>query len=397
LLIFSLLACSSATSAQSASDVRLRSLGGDPAGGIAAAVIVEQGALVHTALLYPEDSDGQLQSGNDAGAQAGRVLANLELALSGAGTSLDNLVRLHIYVANPSVTPAIDSLLAERFGGRNRKPAATFVETAMPQPGVLVAMDAIAATVSDHAAGEATRIVVPGLPHPTPRASHVGVQPAGPFVIVSGRAARGAFEPAARETMAQLRGDLETAGLTFDHVVQVKSFLGDMTRARRLQEIVAESFGGERVPPQVVTEWRQDGVPVEIELIATAPVDGHHRPRVEHVEPIAGRFSRIARANAGRPVFLSGLYGAPDDPVAQVDDMFAALQRILQEAQSDVRHLVKATYYVSDADADARINAIRPAIFDPKRPPAASKLSVRGTGRPGKASTFDMIAVTTPP
>jgi enamine deaminase RidA (YjgF/YER057c/UK114 family) len=397
LLISSLLACSSATSAQSASDVRLRSLGGDPAGGIAAAVIVEQGALVHTALLYPEDSDGQLQSGNDAGAQAGRVLANLELALSGAGTSLDNLVRLHIYVTNPSVTPAIDSLLAERFGGGNRRPAVTFVETAMPQPGVLVAMDAIAATVSDHAAGEATRIVVPGLPHPTPRASHVGVQPAGPFVIVSGRAARGAFEPAARETMAQLRGDLETAGLTFDHVVQVKSFLGDMTHARRLQEIVAESFGGERVPPQVVTEWRQEGVPVEIELIATAPVDGHHRPRVEHVEPIAGRFSRIARANAGRPVFLSGLYGAPDDPVAQVDDMFAALQRILQEAQSDIRHLVKATYYVSDADADARINAIRPTIFDPKRPPAASKLSVRGTGRPGKASTFDMIAVTTPP
>jgi hypothetical protein len=57
-------------------------------------------------------------------------------------------------------------------------------------------------------------------------------------------------------------------------------------------------------------------------------------------------------------------------------------------------HLVKATYYVADKLADQEINAIRPTLYDPRRPPAASKLSVRGTGRTGKASTFDMIAVT---
>ena len=81
--------------------------------------------------------------------------------------------------------------------------------------------------------------------------------------------------------------------------------------------------------------------------------------------------------------------------MAQVDEMLAELQRVLQEAGSDIRHLVKATYYVSDTAADERINAIRPTIYDPEHPPAASKLSVRGTGRAGRASTFDMIAVTT--
>jgi enamine deaminase RidA (YjgF/YER057c/UK114 family) len=383
-------------SAQSAAGVRLRSLNHDPDGGIARAVVVEQGALVHTASMYPEDRTGRLLGG-DAGAQARRVLANVTLALQAARTTLDGLVRLHVYVVDASVTPAIEALLAERFGGRPTRPAVTFVETAMPRPGVLVAMDAVAATDQDAAPGEAMRLTAAGLPLRTPRGSHVAVQPAGPFVTVSGRAARGEFEAAVRETMAQLRGDLETAGLTFEHVVQVKSFLADMRHARRLEEIVAESFGGDRVPPQVVTEWRQDAVPVEIELVATAPVVPDGRPSVEHVEPIAGRYSRIARANAGRPIFLSGLYGQPDDPVAQVDDMFATLATVLQQAGSDVRHLVKATYYVSDAAADARINAIRPTIFDPSRPPAASKLSVRGTGRPGKGSTFDMIAVTRSP
>lgn len=380
---------------QAAPGVRLRSIRADPAAGVSRAVVVEEGALVHTALMFPEDREGRLVGGVDATAQAARALANIELALKAARTTLEHLVRLHVYVADASVTPRIDKLLADRFGGRKRQPAVTFVETAMPRAGLLVAMDAIAATAWTTAPGAATRLTVAALPQRTDRASHAAVQPAGPFVIVSGRAARGDFEPAIRETLAQLRGDLETAGSTFDHVVQIKSFLGDMRHARRLEEIVASSFAGSRVPPQVVTEWRQESVPAEIELVATAPRAGDSGRRVDHVEPIAGRYSRVARVNGGQPIFVSGLYGESADPVAQVGEMFAQLQRVLQEAGSDIRHLVKATYYVSDKAADDRINAIRPTIYDSERPPAASKLSVRGTGRAGRASTFDMIAVTT--
>jgi enamine deaminase RidA (YjgF/YER057c/UK114 family) len=384
-------------SSQPAPDVRLRSIGGDPASGVAPAVVVLEGALVHTALMFPEDRDGRVRGGDDARAQAEQVLANVQLALQAAHTSLDNLVRLHVYVADAAVTAQIYALLGERFGGREQRPAVTFVETAMPRRGVLVVMDAVAATASNAEPGQATRLTAAGLPVRTPRASHAAIQPSGPFVTVSGRAARGDFEAAVRETLDQLRGDLETVGLTFDHVVQIKSFLGDMSRAPRLETIVADTFDGDRVPPQAVTEWRQDAVPAEIELIATAPRTSAPGARVEHVEPIGGRYSRVARANGGQTIFFSGLYGGSDDPVAQVDQTFATLQNLLQMAGSDVRHLVKATYYVSDPDADARINAIRPTFYDAERPPAASKLSVRGTGRPGRGSTFDMIAVTAAP
>jgi enamine deaminase RidA (YjgF/YER057c/UK114 family) len=394
LVCSALLTAPMAAPPQAAGGVRLRSIRADSATGVSRAVVVEEGALVHTALMYPEDRHGRLVGGGDATAQATRALANIELALKRARTSLDHLVRLHVYVADSSVTPRIDRLLARRFGGRKAQPAVTFVETAMPRAGTLVAMDAIAATAWITPPGAATRLAVPDLPQRTGRASHAAVQPAGPFVIVSGRAARGEFEPAIRETLAQLRGDLETAGVTFDQVVQIKSFLGDMRNALRLEEIIAGSFGGSRVPPQVVTEWRQESVPVEIEVVAAARRAGDNRGRVDHFEPIAGRYSRIARVNDGQPVFVSGLYGESADPVAQVGEMFAELQRVLQEAGSDIRHLVKATYYVSDKAADDRINAIRPTIYDPERPPAASKLSVRGTGRAGRASTFDMIAVT---
>ena len=384
-----------AARSQATPEPRLRTIAGDPATGIARAVVVEAGALVHTALMFPEDQEGRLQGGADAGAQAARVLANIELALREARTTLDHLVRLHIYVAGPSVTPRIDRFLAERFGGRKSQPAVTLVEAEMPRAGVLVAMDAVAATSLAGTPGVVGRLTSAALPRRTARASHAAVQPAGPFVIVSGRAAPGEFEVAIRQTLTQLGGDLATAGLTLEHVVLVKSFLGDMRRARRLEEIVASTFGESSVPPQVVTEWRQDNLPAEIELVAAAPRAGDATSGVEHLEPIDGRYSRIARANSGQPIFLSGLYGPAADPVAQVGEMFAELQRVLQEAGSDLRHLVKATYYVADTAADARINTIRPTVYDVKRPPAASKLAVRGTGRPGRASTFDMIAVTT--
>ena len=379
-------------SAFSADGVRLRSIVADPATGVARAVVVEEGALVHTALMFPEDGEGRLQGEGDAGTQATRVLANIDLALKAARTNLTRLVRLHVYMADASVTPQIDRLLRQRFRGETR-PAVTFVETAMPRPGVLVSMDAIAATDWRSDPGRPLRLTANALPQRTKRASHVAVQPEGPFVIVSGRSAAGDFEPAARATMESLRADLKSVGLTFDDVAQVKNFLADMSQAERLEHIVAEFFGGARVPPQVVTEWRQESARVEIELIAVAarPTGGE---RVEYVEPVSARFSRVARVNGGRPVLTSGLYGTSDDPIEQVREMFTELQHLMKEAGSDMHHLVKATYYVTDRLADEEINAIRPKLYDPRRPPAASKLSVRGTGRKGKGSTFDMIAVT---
>ena len=64
-------------------------------------------------------------------------------------------------------------------------------------------------------------------------------------------------------------------------------------------------------------------------------------------------------------------------------------------AGGDFRHLVKATYYVSDDPASRALNELRPRHYDPARPPAASKAMVAGVGAPGRAITLDMIAVST--
>ncbi len=375
--------------------VRLRAIDADPRRGRAAAVVVEEGALVHSALLYPLDAQARLQGAGDAYAQATYVLGSLDTAVRAAGTGLDRLARLHVYVADASVTAAVDRLLAERFTGA-AVPAVTIVESRMPHAGVLVAMDAVAATPRRSGrGGTSERISVAGLRPTVGDGAHVAVQPEGPFVIVSGRAAPGEFEAAVRATMEQLRADLQGVGLGLGHVVQVKAFLGDMARAEQLQRLVAGAFQG-TAPPQVVTEWRDASLPVEIEVVADcAGRRGRAVSVLSFVEPILSRYSRVARVFAGRPIFVSGLTGASADPAAQVREVFDELRRLLAAAGSDMRHLVKATYYVSDKAADQEINTIRPSVYDAARPPAASKISVQGTGRPGKGTVIDMIAVTT--
>jgi enamine deaminase RidA (YjgF/YER057c/UK114 family) len=374
--------------------VRLRAIDPDATRGRSAAVVVDDGALVHTALMSPLDGDGRLQGGSDAYRQAVHVLGSIDTALRAAGTSLERIARLHVYVANATVTPAIDRLLAERFTAT--PPAVTLVESRMPTTGVLVGMDAVAATSRSVPAGTPERLVVQGLAARVSSGAHVAVQPDGPFAIVSGRAAPGEFEAAVRGTMEQLRGDLQAVGLGLEHTVHVKAFLGDITRTDALQRIVAATFTG-TAPPLVVTEWRDSSLPVEIELVATAPGARGGGEHVSFVEPIMSRYSRVARVFAGRPVFVSGLVGGAAEPAAQVRDIFSAMAQVLGRAGSDMRHIAKTTYYVSDKVADQEINTVRPSIYDAARPPAASKISVQGTGLQGKVAVIDGIAVTTVP
>ena len=75
--------------------------------------------------------------------------------------------------------------------------------------------------------------------------------------------------------------------------------------------------------------------------------------------------------------------------------IFSQLENILSETGSDLRHLAKATYYVSDADPSAQLNKLRPEYYDPERPPAASKVMVSGVGHPQRGITIDMIAAPT--
>lgn len=108
-------------------------------------------------------------------------------------------------------------------------------------------------------------------------------------------------------------------------------------------------------------------------------------------------FSRVARVNDGKLIYLSNIYGQTEnDPAAEVPEIFERLRKVLEKAGSDYRHLAMATYYVTNANATKKMGDIRPRYYDPKRPPSASLALVSGTGRAKRTVTLDMIAVPSP-
>ena len=55
---------------------------------------------------------------------------------------------------------------------------------------------------------------------------------------------------------------------------------------------------------------------------------------------------------ADRQIYIAGLYAnQPSRGQTQADSLFGQLDEVLKMTGSDMRHLVKATYYVSDDDA----------------------------------------------
>jgi enamine deaminase RidA (YjgF/YER057c/UK114 family) len=368
-------------------------IGLDPDSGTARAVIAERAALAHTTQL-DFSKRGRIVSSEDAATQTRQVLDNLELALEPAGASLAGAVKLNVYVTHAGIVPDVKRALKERFTGPAH-PAVSFVETALSERDALVAMDAVA--VSRRPPSEAATVSLGSSFHLRYTAAHVALLPAGGVVYVAGQAQNGDRPDAVKETLASLEATLKHLGLARKDIVQLKAFLRPMEDRGKVELEFLNYFGLDPLPPLVLVEWISNQ-PVEIELIAAAPaklgVD-----TVEFITPPALKaspiFSRVARVNHGKLIFFSGLYGTtPDNGEAQVREIFDSLGGLLKQTDSDFKHLVKATYYVSTDSASAKLNELRPNYYDPQRPPAASKAMVKGVAQDKRGITLDMIAVT---
>ena len=81
------------------------------------------------------------------------------------------------------------------------------------------------------------------------------------------------------------------------------------------------------------------------------------------------------------------------DVRADVLGLFGELESLLREAGSDLEHMVKATYFVLNDEASKALTDVRGDLYNPRRPPAASKAGVEDTGFEGRASVVDVIAI----
>lgn len=358
------------------------------------AVIVDRVPLVHTRQLFPFDPEGTLVGGDSADQQIEQVLTNLESVLNDAGSSMDRLIRVNVYALSTATVARLYERLSDRLGARVR-PAITSVLTPLSYRGVLVAIDAVAGAAD---AGDAVTLRRSTSVAGNEKCADAAVLPPGGIAYLSGQPE--GFELTTSPTtksMTRLMKTLKQLKLGPEHVVHVKVFLNPITSAEDVLREVQAFFPDGLTPPVVFVEWLAS-LPVEIEMVAQLPPSDESREPVMYFDPPEFRpsntFSRVALMSADRQIYIAGLYaGKPSRGEQQANLLFGQLDEVLKKTGSDMRHLVKATYYTSDDDAARWVDRTRPEIFDPTRPPAASKLMVHGVGLSERTMTVDMIAV----
>lgn len=358
------------------------------------AVRIDGGALVHTGQMLPW---GSATTPTPPGEQVFQAFSKLRDALKVADAELSDVVRLNVYVSHPTVTPLVEQELRSRFRAPSL-PAVSFVQTRLPDPAAMVALDAVARTRRDDVASvvllESTE---KGQPAPA------AILPGGGVIYISGQAEKGdgSLGSATRETMAGLFKTLEFLGSKPDQVVQIKAFLTPMSDAAAALKELRGAFGAAACPPVVLVEW-ESSLPIEIEFVVASKNSSGDAAPMEFLTPpwmtASPVFCRVTRVNVPQRIYVSGLFGSNTDPNsgAEVREVFSILQRALDAAGSNLQHLAKGTYYVSDAAVSKTFNDVRPQFYDPARPPAASKAQVAGSGKPPRTLTIDMIAVPKP-
>jgi len=100
------------------------------------------GDLVFTAGQIPLDPGTGQIVGGDIAAQAGRVVENLAAVLKEAGSGLDRVMRLDVYLTDLSAFPVVNEYLSEIFP--KDPPARVTVEVSALPMGAFIEMAAIA-------------------------------------------------------------------------------------------------------------------------------------------------------------------------------------------------------------------------------------------------------------
>jgi 2-iminobutanoate/2-iminopropanoate deaminase len=110
--------------------------------------ITEGGFVFVSGQLPIDPATGEIAGGpEDVEAQARQVLANVGAILDAAGSGLDRLVSVTVFVTSRSAWPAVNRVYAEVLG--EHRPARAVIPVLELRPGCLVEVQAIAAAGRD--------------------------------------------------------------------------------------------------------------------------------------------------------------------------------------------------------------------------------------------------------
>jgi enamine deaminase RidA (YjgF/YER057c/UK114 family) len=319
-----------------------------------------------------DDANRQIVGKGDVAAQTREVIERLRARLVAAGSSLEQVVSVTVYLTSAGHFAAMND--AYRLFWPKDPPTRTTVIADLVVPDALVEIAMVAVP------NGAERVVI----HPagwqrSPNPYSYAIR-AGETLFMSGLVSRNARDnafvegdvPAQTRVVLDSAGELlKAAGMTLAHVVTARVFLTDGATFDQMNAEYRKYFASS--PPTRATVRAGLAGPqalVEMTFIAsTAP------RRV--VEPDANRNPNLSTAIiAGRRVYLSGMLGnRPDntsDAGSQTSETLARTRRALDAAGCSPADVVDSLVYLSDLAAYSSMNDAYRTFFGDAFPARAT-------------------------
>ncbi len=226
---------------------------------------------------------------------------------------------------------------------------------------------------------------------------------AGDFLYVSGQGARDkesklpdTADGQVKQSLENIKGIVEAAGLTMEHVVYCQVYLDDMAKYETMDRLWKEYFA--KAPParSVLGVHRMPtDTPVEISAVAIRDLS-RKKPILPTGYPRGLSWS--PGVMAGNRLYLSGSFGEdvatskiPDDPAAQVQLALDNMKQTLAAAGLDFRHVVFVNPYLA-GNASGQMNEIYAKHFEFGNTPARATIRVASLPR-GNTIEFTGVAV----
>ncbi|HUE73443.1 MAG TPA: RidA family protein, partial [Pirellulaceae bacterium] len=183
--------------------------------GTSRAVIVGNELLVHTSQVLPIDTTASAE------VQAAEVLNSLDKKLRAAHASLHACAKLNVYAADEAAASAAMEAIKREFTKDSPpviKPAVSLVRTRLPQPGALVAVDAVGMSMINEDSKVSLRSW--GAEGRIAGSEHMAILPPGRKIFIAGQAEKADdLKSATQKTMASLASTLKFLGRTNDDIV----------------------------------------------------------------------------------------------------------------------------------------------------------------------------------
>ena len=315
---------------------------------------VKSGSFVHVSTVAPTDASGAV-TGDDVAAQTKRTLENLRERLRAAGSDLDRLGSVMVYLRDAADFAAMNQAYAPFFP--KDPPTRTTIVVPPADPKAKLEISAVGILP-----GAERRAILPEGWKPSPSPYSYGIL-SGDTLFLSGLVARKPADNslAGTDVSSQTRAVLDNAGailqaagMTHTDVVSARIYLPD-TQSFQAMNAAYRPYFPQNPPARATVQSGLAGREYVVEITLVAVKASSRRAIVTPNEDGSAGTANPNLSSAidlGQRAFLSGMLGNSDatkgDVAAQTRVTLDRLGRTLKAAGYGWEHVKDGVLYVTD-------------------------------------------------